>query len=137
MSKLTHGEETLSVPKWAERVGISAPAMYARLKRMSLGEALKIPPKSRAQQDPKQPGEATSMADQPEKDEAPVQREVDLPRRASAAAPLQLGERVRVYHKRRTTMFLSDCKLGPHEEREILASDYARPAIAVHLIKVA
>ncbi len=137
MSKRTHDGETLGVAEWAKRAGISAPTMYARLQRMSLGEALTLPSKSRSKPGPEQPEETTHMAAPTETEKAPVQRKVDLPCRAAKADPIRQGKRVKVYHKRRTTMFLSDCKIGPHEERDILLSDWENPAVAEHVIKVA
>lgn len=140
---LTHAGETLTQAEWAKRANVSSARLSQRLKKMSLADALAIPPreprygrKKHTESTSKPPAETTPMADSPKTEEAPVQRAVDLPRGPTKASPLQPGARVRVYHKRRTTMFLTDCKLGPHEEREILASDYAKPAIAAHLVKV-
>jgi hypothetical protein len=79
------------------------------------------------------------MADpsEPDIEAEPKQRRVDLPSRPAPAKPLEAGARVRVYHKRNTRMFLSDCIIGPHEEREILESDYTHPAVAQYVVKLA
>ena len=45
------------------------------------------------------------------------------------------GGRVRVYHKRKTKMWLSDGScIGPHEEREIPAADADNPLVAQHVV---
>ena len=64
------------------------------------------------------------------------QRRVDFPSAPPDPPPLGNGKRVRVYHKHKTTMTLSDCKIGPLEEKDILESDYHHPIVAARVIKV-
>ena len=52
-------------------------------------------------------------------------------------APQAPGKRIKVYHKRRTTMHLTDCKLGPEAEGYILESDARLPQVAPHIVRVA
>jgi hypothetical protein len=56
-----------------------------------------------------------------------------LGEKSPKAAP---GKRVRVYHKRNATVFLSNGeKLGPNAEQDILLEDYER--VKEHVVKVA
>ena len=74
---------------------------------------------------------------EPDIESEPKQRRVDLPNQPTQPKQIEEGTRVRVYHKRNTRMFLSDCIIGPHEEREILESDYTHPAVAQYVVKLA
>jgi hypothetical protein len=51
--------------------------------------------------------------------------------------PKAPGKRVKVYHKRRTTLHLTDCKLGPEAEGFILESDAQLPQVAPHIVRMA
>ncbi len=87
-------------------------------------------------QEEAKPQEAAAKA-KPDPDEAPKQRAVILPSGPVRPPPLQNGKRVRVYHKRRTTLHLTDCKLGPNEERDILESDARHPNVARYVVRLA
>ncbi len=65
-----------------------------------------------------------------------LQRPIDLkaPRKARTIP----GKRVKVYHKRNTTVWLSDGKfLGPQAEGYILEVDAKHPNIAPHILRLA
>lgn len=128
---IAHEGHNLTIAQWAERCGISRGAMAARLDKLTIARALESAehPAPAAQENP--------MADTYDPDEAPKQRTVDLPPAQAGPKPLEPGSRVRVYHKRRCRMFLSDCTIGPNEERDILVSDLLIPGVAEHVVKLA
>ena len=65
-----------------------------------------------------------------------TQRPVTLT--ADAVKPiLKPGERVKVYNKRPTRLYFSDCVLEAHAEGMVLASDLKREKLAAKVIKVA
>ncbi len=62
-----------------------------------------------------------------------IQRPITLDA-SEPAPPVVPGRRVRVYHKRNTTMFLTDCQIGPNEDGEILYSDSQLPQVAPYIV---
>ncbi len=54
--------------------------------------------------------------------------------RKQAAPAKDASERVRIYHKRKTRMFLTDCVVGPHEEASVLRSDIEHPNVKPHVV---
>ena len=123
---IAYGGHNLTVTEWAKRCSLSRSALDRRLNKMSIVRAL---------ESAKHPT-ATPEQPMPEPTEEPEQRRVDLPSAPSKQPPMAKGRRVRVYHKHRTTMTLSDCVIGPLEERDILESDYLHPTVTARVIKV-
>ena len=64
-----------------------------------------------------------------------VQRPVDWNKKDKPPRKRR-GKRVKIYHKRRTKMFLTDCTVGPNEEASILATDARNPNVAPHIVVI-
>jgi hypothetical protein len=124
---ISHDGHNLTVAEWAKRCHLSRSALDRRLNKMGLARAL---------ESAEHPSTATPEQPMAETPEEQKQRRVDLPSAPIEPPPLVTGKRVRVYHKHRTTMTLSDCKIGPFEEMDILESDYHHPVVAARVIKV-
>ena len=65
-----------------------------------------------------------------------LQRPISLNTAPRKRVAPKAGKRVRVYHKRRTTMYLSDCTIGPEEEKEILLTDAEKPRVAPYIVRL-
>ena len=84
-------------------------------------------------------GEPTQTKDEggQELTQRPISIDVSKAPRKKRARVNNSG-RIRVYNKRRSKVFCSDCTVGPNEEADILASDLKTyPGLNDYLIKVA